>query len=233
MAKDFYDILWVSKTATADEIKKAYRKLAMKYHPDRAKWDKKEAEKKFKELWEAYETLSNPEKRKQYDMFWKAWWNPFSWAWWAWASWFWWFEDIFWQAARWWGWWGINFEDLFWWFTWKARTSWDPFWWQYEQQTRQEPKKEESLDFEKTYEVPFFDFLLWWKLEVRWVYWQTKTIKIPAWTKPGTKMRIKWFGKKEWSKEGNLIVKLDAKMPKYISEMDKQMLERIKEWVGY
>jgi DnaJ-class molecular chaperone len=74
---------------------------------------------------------------------------------------------------------------------------------------------------------------LGWTLEVRWVYGQTKKIKIPAWTKPWTKMRVKWFGKKEAWKEWNLIVKLDAKMPKYISEIDKQMLERIKEGVGY
>lgn len=64
--KDYYKILGVAKTATADEIKKAYRKLAVKYHPDKNPNDKK-AEEKFKELNEANEVLGNPEKRKQYD----------------------------------------------------------------------------------------------------------------------------------------------------------------------
>lgn len=66
--KDFYEVLGVSKTATQDEIKAAYRKLALKYHPDRNP-DNKEAEEKFKEAAQAYEVLSNAEKRKQYDQF--------------------------------------------------------------------------------------------------------------------------------------------------------------------
>ncbi len=71
--KDYYKILGVSKDATQDEIKKAYRKLARKYHPDRNK-NNKEAEEKFKEINEAYEVLGNPENRKKYDevgMYWK------------------------------------------------------------------------------------------------------------------------------------------------------------------
>ena len=69
MAKrDFYDILGVSRSADAEELKKAYRKLAIKYHPDKNPNDK-EAEDKFKEAAEAYEILSNPEKRKRYDQF--------------------------------------------------------------------------------------------------------------------------------------------------------------------
>ena len=69
MAKrDYYDVLGLSKGASADEIKKAYRKMAIKYHPDKNPGDK-EAETKFKEAAEAYEVLSNPEKKQRYDQF--------------------------------------------------------------------------------------------------------------------------------------------------------------------
>lgn len=65
--KDFYKILGVSKNASADEIKKAYRKLALQYHPDKNKT--KEGEKKFKEVTQAYEVLSDPQKKQTYDQF--------------------------------------------------------------------------------------------------------------------------------------------------------------------
>jgi DnaJ-class molecular chaperone len=67
MAKrDYYDVLGVSKTASADEIRKAHRKLALKFHPDRNR-DNKQAEPKFKEIQEAYDVLGDAEKRKKYD----------------------------------------------------------------------------------------------------------------------------------------------------------------------
>jgi molecular chaperone DnaJ len=66
--RDFYEILGVAKTATPEEIKKAYRKVAIQYHPDKNSGNK-EAEEKFKEAAEAYEVLSNQEKRAQYDRF--------------------------------------------------------------------------------------------------------------------------------------------------------------------
>ena len=67
--RDYYEVLGVSKNATQDEIKKAYRKLAKKYHPDANPDNKEEAEAKFKEVNEAYENLSDPQKRKMYDQF--------------------------------------------------------------------------------------------------------------------------------------------------------------------
>ncbi|MDE6227059.1 MAG: molecular chaperone DnaJ [Muribaculaceae bacterium] len=66
--RDYYDVLGVSKSASADEIKKAYRKMAIKYHPDKNPGDK-EAEEKFKEAAEAYDVLSDADKRAKYDQF--------------------------------------------------------------------------------------------------------------------------------------------------------------------
>jgi curved DNA-binding protein len=69
MAKDYYAILGISRNASDTEIKKAYRKLAMQYHPDRNPGKEKWANEKFKEINEAYGVLGNPQKRKQYDEF--------------------------------------------------------------------------------------------------------------------------------------------------------------------
>src|SRR6186713_739822 len=66
--RDYYEILGVTKSASQDEIKKAYRKVAMQFHPDRNPGDKS-AEEKFKEAAEAYEVLSDADKRAQYDRF--------------------------------------------------------------------------------------------------------------------------------------------------------------------
>jgi len=86
---DLYSVLWLDKWASKEDIKKAYRKLAMQYHPDRTGWNK-EAEKKFKEINEAYSVLWDDQKRQQYDMFGSTnwWWNPFGW------SGFWWWVDV-------------------------------------------------------------------------------------------------------------------------------------------
>ncbi|XP_050371296.1 uncharacterized protein LOC126789235 [Argentina anserina] len=69
MGVDYYKLLQVDKSATDDELKKAYRKLAMKWHPDKNPTNKKEAETKFKQISEAYEVLSDPQKRAIYDQY--------------------------------------------------------------------------------------------------------------------------------------------------------------------
>ncbi|MBM3118721.1 MAG: hypothetical protein FJ006_04080 [Chloroflexi bacterium] len=69
MAKDYYEILGVPRNATDEQIKKAYRKLAMQYHPDRNPGEEKWANEKFKEINEAYGVLGEPKKREQYDQF--------------------------------------------------------------------------------------------------------------------------------------------------------------------
>lgn len=72
MAKDYYNVLGVGKNASAEDIKKAYRKLAVKFHPDKNPGNK-QAEEKFKEISEANDVLSDPEKRKKYDQFGENW----------------------------------------------------------------------------------------------------------------------------------------------------------------
>src|ERR1700758_3979939 len=66
--RDYYEVLGVGKTSTPDDVKKAYRKLAIQFHPDKNPGDKK-AEERFKELSEAYEVLSDPQKKQMYDQF--------------------------------------------------------------------------------------------------------------------------------------------------------------------
>jgi molecular chaperone DnaJ len=76
MSKDYYNILGIDKNASDDQVKKAYRKMAMKYHPDKNGGDT-EAESKFKEVAEAYDVLSNPDKKSNYDRFGTTDTNPF------------------------------------------------------------------------------------------------------------------------------------------------------------
>jgi len=134
---DYYEILEISKNASVEEIKKAYRKLAMKYHPDRNKWNK-EAEQKFKQINEAYSCLVDENKRKQYDMFWKAWTNNF-WWWFSWNSWFW-----------------VDLNDIF-----EQFFSWG-FWWN----SRKKSWAFAGEDLEKIIEIDLKTSIFWWTKEI-------------------------------------------------------------------
>ena len=226
MSKNFYDILWVQKTATNDEIKKAYRKKAMEFHPDRNKGNK-DAESKFKEINEAYNTIWDESKRKNYDMFgnnsWFSGWNPFGWS----------------QSYST-GW--VDLEDLFWNFSWKGNSRSyssqgfdfsDLFGQSSQKSTQKEEKKQESPDIEKIYEVPLFDLVLGCKIEVVGFLWEKAKLKIPPNTKPGTKFRVKDFWKNIWWKKWNLIVVIEIRMPKHISEVDLSLLQSIRDNIWY
>lgn len=104
-SKNYYEMLWVAEDADKKEIKKAFRKLAMKYHPDRESWDAD----KFKEINQAHEVLSDDQKRAMYDNYRKWWWGfNFSWTWWAGGFQTWGFDvsdlfwDMFWDLFGWW-----------------------------------------------------------------------------------------------------------------------------------
>lgn len=236
MNKNYYDILWVSKSASDEEIKRAYKKLAMRHHPDRTKWDKK-AEDKFKEANEAYQTLGDKKKRANYDQFWSAegspfsgmGWNPFGsgqsgWS----AGGLWGFEDIF--STFWWGnrgkssSQGFEFDigDLFGNTGWGRRTE--------NQQSHQtDEKKEENLTVTETVEIPFFDFLFDTSISVRTVYGKNLTLKVKAGTKPGTRFKISGKWRTTGGKTGDMYVIVEAKMPKTpLDSTVEKMIEAIR-----
>jgi len=234
MKDNFYDILWVSKTVTQEEIKKAYRKKAMEFHPDRNKWNK-QSEEKFKKINEAYDTLWDENKRKNYDMFWNNKTNGF---WWGNYSNSWWWKPFWWYSSTWW----FDFEDFFknsWWGQSYSYTSWwswfdfeDFFWWN-TKWTQNKQNYEENLDITKIYEVPIFDLILWCKIEVKWYSWETAKLKIPKFTSAWVKFRVSWFGKKIWSQTWNLIVEIKSIMPKSITENDEELLKKISKNIKY
>lgn len=227
--KDYYASLWISKWASEADIKKAYKKQAMQYHPDRNTGDKK-AEAKFKEINEAYQTLGDTEKRKNYDQFWSADANPFGgtggnpfggwraqsgsrtqgWG----------FEDIFSQFG---GMGGGNVEfdigDLF-----GGGRS----------QSKKAPKQEEikkeipSVDVTETIEVPFFDFLYDTSISVKTVYGKVLTLKVKAGTKPWTKFKVSGKWRSIDGHVGDLFVIVDAKMPSDIDPNTMKMIDAIR-----
>ncbi len=229
MSTDYYTSLGVSKAATEAEIKKAYKNKAMQYHPDKNAGDKS-AEKKFKEINEAYQTLGDTSKRKNYDQFGSTEWNPFGW----WGNPFggqqrrWGrqqsggFEDIFSQFGGNGGGGGVEFDigDLF-----GGGRS----------QSRQQPREPEqtkeivNLDVIETIQIPFFDFLYDTSISVKTVYGKVLTLKVKSGTKPGTRFKISGKGRSQDGKTGDMFVIVDAKMPTTPLEPNiEKMIEAIR-----
>ena len=188
---DLYWVLGIEKSASADEIKKAYRKLAMKYHPDRNSWDK-ESEKKFKEINEAYQVLSDNSKRQQYDRFGSTSWAAWGWFW---GGWFWgwvdvdlWdiFEQFFWWNSWWWGWFGRGWSR-------KTEQRWE--------------------DLEQTLEIDLKTSIYWSKEKIKvnkrvsckkceWVWWQGKKSCSKCnwvWQVTYTSQSIFWTVQQTWT----------------------------------
>ncbi|MBP6981871.1 DnaJ domain-containing protein, partial [Candidatus Gracilibacteria bacterium] len=197
MSTNYYDTLGIHKTASESEIKKAYKKKALEYHPDRNKGDKS-AEMKFKEVNEAYQTLSDKTKKQNYDQFGSAEANPFggmggsnpfgngggyygstgnTGG----------FEDIFSQFGGGGSTSGFDFGDIF--GSGSSRSG--------RKEGRNEETKKEipNLDVTETMEIPFFDFLYDTSLSIKTVYGKVLSLKIKAGTKPGTRFKISGKGR--------------------------------------
>ena len=231
MSKNYYDILGVQKSASDADIKKAYKKKAMEYHPDRNKWDKK-AEEKFKEINEAYQTLGDTSKKKNYDQFGSADGNPFGgmggnpyWGQYtgAGSTNFEWFEDIFSQFGGMGGQRNGGFEfdigDIF---GGSGRRQ--------TRQTKNEWTKNDTpnLDVTETVEIPFLDFLYDTTISIQTVYNKTLSLKVKSWTKPWTKFKISGKWRSIDGKTGDMYVIVDAKMPKIIDTNIQKMIDAIR-----
>lgn len=168
MSKDYYSILWIEKNASQDEIKKAYRKMAMQYHPDRNSGSK-EAESKFKDVNEAYGVLGDESKRKQYDTFWSTGWNPFGWAGWGFQADF----DI-----------SDIFESMF------GGNAWGSRWWARKRKT--EFKWE---DIETSIHLDLKTSVFWGKEEIAYSKLETcGSCKWEGWEGKKTCEKCKWHG---------------------------------------
>lgn len=182
---ELYGVLWLEKGASKEDIKKAYRKLAMKYHPDRNKWDKT-AEEKFKEINGAYWVLSDDKKRQQYDTFGSTWWAGWfgGWAWWFQA------DVDFWDI----------FESFFWWWNWGQR------WWQ----KKSWVKRGEDLEYVLNLDLK--TSIYWWKqtisywkhitcVDCNWEWWEWKKSCSQcnwSWYITYTKQSIFWVIQQSW-----------------------------------
>lgn len=159
MSTNFYDILWVAKDASQEDIKKAYRKKAMELHPDRHAWDKqKEAE--FKKVNEAYWVLWDEQKRSNYDRFWSAEWM--------------------WGFGQWWFSWWVDFDisDIFESF----------FWWWFNSGWNRRKKDESWEDLEMNMKLSFEEAIFWTKKEIKYDKKVICDVCSWSWAKPWSKI---------------------------------------------
>lgn len=195
MNKDYYQILGVSKNASQDEIKKAYRKLAMQYHPDRGG-----DQQKFKEINEAYQVLSDPQKKSRYDQFGSAdfgnggQYGGFEGN----------YEDMFSGFSGFSG--GINLNDIF-----------EDFLGQTFSHVQVE------LPIKLTQAVLGDEFPI--VLETG----EKITVKIPAGIQDGTTLKFRGLGKEHRRGRGDLTVTVRVQIPKKISKEEKELYQKLKE----
>ncbi len=215
MKKDYYSILWVTKWSSDADIKKAYKKLAMQWHPDRHQGDKK-AEEKFKEINEAYQILSDSKKRQQYDTFGTADFSGMGGGGQGFGD----FDfsnlgDIFgnmgWRRASS-QWFEFDLGDLFGGFGGHRSTH-----------STGRHTSPEDLDIIQTVEIPLWDILLGTKLSLE-VGGSSFRVTVPACTKPGTRLKVSGKGKKSGRKVWDLYLKIEARMPKKLTPEQEKII---------
>lgn len=206
--KDYYKILWVSENASEDEIKKAFRKAAMKHHPD--KWGDAE---KFKEMNEANMVIGDKQKRAQYDNVRKGWFGGFwGWSWWWWFGWSW--FGGFWgwgfqvDFGNGWGFWDLGdiIEQFMWWMGWwfsKRPRKWD------------DVKLQLDITFDQSYHglEKSFDYTVQ-NQDGQYLKPEKKTIKvtIPKWIESGQYIKYTgmWNGGIYNGPDGDLYIRINV-----------------------
>lgn len=207
MNKDYYQILGVSKTASTEEIKKAYRKLAMKYHPDRAG---KEHESKFKEANEAYQILSNPQKRAQYDQFGQA---GVGGAGFGGQSGFGGYSNA--------GGYGVNFEDIF--------SGSGGFGFGNIGDIFEDFFGGAFSQVQAEIHISLTQALLGDTIRFKTQQGEELELKIPAGVQDGTTFRMRGKGMASKRGRGDLILTIKIKMPRHLNRRQKELLEELKE----
>ncbi len=206
MNKDYYNILGVGKTASTEEIKKAYRKLAMKHHPDTAG---KESEAKFKEINEAYQVLSNPQKRAQYDQFGAAGVGG---------------NGGFNQGAGFGGFGGgsynVNFEDIF--------SGSSGFGFGHVGDIFEDFFGSAFSQVQVELSISLTQALLGEKVSFKTQQGETIDLKIPAGAQDGTTFKIPGKGMPNRRGRGDLLVTIKIKMPRNLTRRQRELLEELR-----